>query len=106
MRLSAAAAAVSGRTSGGDPEFNGVSTDTRTLRAGDLFIALRGERYDGHAFLGQAKASGAVAAMVDRNYGGEFPMPVLVVEDSRLGLGMLAHDWRAHFSPRLVAVAG
>jgi UDP-N-acetylmuramoyl-tripeptide--D-alanyl-D-alanine ligase len=106
MRLSAAAASVSGRTSGGDPEFNGVSTDTRTLRAGDLFIALRGERYDGHAFLGQAKASGAVAAMVDRNYGGEFPMPVLVVEDSRLGLGMLAHDWRAHFSPRLVAVAG
>jgi UDP-N-acetylmuramoyl-tripeptide--D-alanyl-D-alanine ligase len=106
MRLSAAAAAVSGRTSGGDPEFNGVSTDTRTLRPGDLFVALRGERFDGHGFLGQAKASGAVAAMVDRKYSGEFPMPVLVVEDSRLALGTLARDWRARFSPRLIAVAG
>jgi UDP-N-acetylmuramoyl-tripeptide--D-alanyl-D-alanine ligase len=106
MRLSAAAAAVSGRTSGGDPEFNGVSTDTRTLRPGDLFVALRGERFDGHGFLGQAKASGAVAAMVDRKYRGEFPMPVLVVDDSRLALGMLARDWRARFSPRLIAVAG
>jgi UDP-N-acetylmuramoyl-tripeptide--D-alanyl-D-alanine ligase len=106
MRLSAAAAAVSGRTSGGDPEFNGVSTDTRTLRPGDLFVALRGERFDGHGFLGQAKASGAVAAMVDRKYGGEFPMPVLVVDDGRLALGTLACDWRARFSPRLIAVAG
>jgi UDP-N-acetylmuramoyl-tripeptide--D-alanyl-D-alanine ligase len=97
---------VSGRTSGGDPEFNGVSTDTRTLRPGDLFVALRGERFDGHGFLGQAKASGAVAAMVDRKYSGEFPMPVLVVEDSRLALGTLARDWRARFSPRLIAVAG
>jgi UDP-N-acetylmuramoyl-tripeptide--D-alanyl-D-alanine ligase len=106
MRLSAAAAAVSGRISGGDPEFNGVSTDTRTLRPGDLFVALRGERFDGHGFLGQAKAAGAVAAMVDRKYGGEFPMPVLVVDDSRLALGMLARGWRARFSPRLIAVAG
>jgi UDP-N-acetylmuramoyl-tripeptide--D-alanyl-D-alanine ligase len=97
---------VSGRTSGGDPEFDGVSTDTRTLRPGDLFVALRGERFDGHGFLGQAKASGAVAAMVDRKYSGEFPMPVLVVEDSRLALGTLARDWRARFSPRLIAVAG
>ena len=84
MRLSAAAAATSGRTSGGDPEFNGVSTDTRTLRPGDLFVALRGERFDGHGFLGQAKASGAVAAMVDRKYGGEFPMPVVVVVDTMI----------------------
>lgn len=106
MRLAAAAAAVSGRTSGGDPQFNGVSTDTRTLHPGDLFVALRGERFDGHGFLRQAKASGAVAAMVDRRYGGEFPMPVVVVEDSRLALGMLARDWRARFSPSLIAVAG
>jgi UDP-N-acetylmuramoyl-tripeptide--D-alanyl-D-alanine ligase len=106
MRLSAAAVATSGRTSGGDPEFNGVSTDTRTLRPGDLFVALRGERFDGHGFLGHAKASGAVAAMVDRNYGGEFPMPVVVVEETRLALGTLARDWRGRFSPRLIAVAG
>jgi len=106
MRLSAAAVFADGRTSGGDPVFTGVSTDTRTLSAGDLFVALRGERFDGHAFLDQAKAAGAAAAMVDAKHQGPFPLPVAVVEDTRLGLGRLATGWRQRFSPVLIAVTG
>jgi UDP-N-acetylmuramoyl-tripeptide--D-alanyl-D-alanine ligase len=106
MSLRDAALSVDGRTSGGDPVFTGVSTDTRTLKRGDLFVALRGERFDGHGFLGQAKAAGAVAAMVDRDYGGEFPMPVVVVEDTKLALGALARGWRALFAPVLIAITG
>jgi len=106
MTLTEAARAAGGRSAGGDPRFAGVSTDTRTLADGELFVALRGERFDGHAFLGAAKEKGAVAAMVDRRYDAEFPMPVLVVEDTKLGLGDLARHWRARFSPTLIAVAG
>ena len=106
MRLSEAAQALSARSAGGDPLFTGVSTDTRTLKDGDLFVALRGERFDGHAFLGAAKEKGAVAAMVDRAYDAEFPMPVAVVEDTKLGLGALAGHWRARFVPALIAVTG
>ncbi|MGQ0544359.1 MAG: UDP-N-acetylmuramoyl-tripeptide--D-alanyl-D-alanine ligase [Betaproteobacteria bacterium] len=106
MSLAEAARMAQGRTSGGDPVFSGVSTDTRTLRAGELFVALRGERFDGHAFLAQAKAAGAVAAMVDRAYGGEYPVPVIVVADTKLALGALAREWRERFSPALVAVTG
>ena len=106
MSLHDAARMADGRASGGNPVFGGVSTDTRTLRAADLFVALRGERFDGHAFLAQAKAAGACAAMVDRRYVGEYPMPVIVVEDTKLALGALARAWRSRFTPALIAVAG
>jgi UDP-N-acetylmuramoyl-tripeptide--D-alanyl-D-alanine ligase len=106
MSLAEAARMAEGRTSGGDPVFTGVSTDTRTLRAGDLFVALRGERFDGHAFLAQARAAGACAAMVDRGYGGVYPVPVIVVADTKLALGALARGWRARFTPALIAVTG
>ena len=106
MSLQAAAAVVAGRASGGDPTFTGVSTDTRTVRPGDLFVALRGERFDGHAFLEQAKKGGAVAAMVDPGYRAAPPMPVVLVDDTRLGLGALGRGWRQRFSPALIAVVG
>ena len=106
MSVSEAAALAGGRARGANPVFTGVSTDTRTLRAGDLFVALRGERYDGHAFLAQASAAGACAAMVDARHGGEAPMPAIVVEDTKLGLGALARGWRSRFHPALIAVTG
>lgn len=106
MSLAEAALLAQGRTSGGNPVFQGVSTDTRTLQARELFVALRGERYDGHAFLEQAKTAGACAAMVDRAYGGEYPMPVAVVADTKVALGALARGWRLRFAPALVAVTG
>ena len=106
MSLADAALMAQGRTSGGNPVFTGVSTDTRSLRAGDLFVALRGERFEGHDFLAQAKAAGACAAMVERAYRGEYPVPVIVVADTKLALGALARGWRSRFAPVLIAVTG
>jgi UDP-N-acetylmuramoyl-tripeptide--D-alanyl-D-alanine ligase len=106
MSLSEAARVLGGRTSGADARFTGVSTDSRSLRSGDLFIALRGERFDGHGFLKEAAAARAAAAVVDRSYAGEFPLPVAIVEDTRRALGDLARRWRTRFSPALIAVTG
>jgi UDP-N-acetylmuramoyl-tripeptide--D-alanyl-D-alanine ligase len=106
MSLRDAAEMISGRASGGDPTFTGVSTDTRTLRPGDLFVALRGENFDGHAFLEQASKGGAAAAIVDSAHAGAPPIPAIVVKDTKLALGSLARGWRAKFSPALIAVTG
>ena len=106
MKLSEASRVLGGRTSGSDPRFSGVSTDTRTLHAGDLFVALRGERFDGHGFLKTAAAAKAAAAVVDRNYAGEFPLPVAIVEDTRRALGDLARHWRSRFTLVLIGVTG
>ena len=106
MSLQDAALMVEGKVSGGNPDFTGVSTDTRTVRAGELFVALRGEKFDGHDFLDQAKKSGAVAAMVDRKLRGKAPLPVVVVDDTKLALGAMAKGWRSRFAPVLIAVTG
>jgi UDP-N-acetylmuramoyl-tripeptide--D-alanyl-D-alanine ligase len=106
MPLAEAAALLGGRVSGADARFVGVSSDTRTLRPGELFVALRGERFDGHSFLKQAAAAKAAAALVDRDYRGEFPLPVAIVDDTRLALGTLARAWRKRFAPSLIAIAG
>jgi UDP-N-acetylmuramoyl-tripeptide--D-alanyl-D-alanine ligase len=106
MQIAEAAAALGARTSGGDMLFTGVSTDSRSIRTGDLFVALRGERFDGHDFLKAAAAAGAAAAMVDAAYRGEYPLPALVVGDTRRSLGDLARYWRARFAPTLIAITG
>jgi UDP-N-acetylmuramoyl-tripeptide--D-alanyl-D-alanine ligase len=106
MRLTEAAQLLGARCSGADIGFGAVSTDSRALAGGELFVALRGERFDGHAFLAAAKAAGAAAAMVDERYSGPAPLPLIVVEDTRRGLGALARRWRARFSPVLVAITG
>ena len=81
-----------------------VHSDTRTLRAGDLFVALRGERFDGNDFLAQARASGAVAALAERGLGAE--MPGLRVIDTLAALQQLAAAWRARLDLPLIAVTG
>ena len=106
MRLAEAAAALGGRASGGDALFTGISTDSRSLREGDLFVALRGDRFDGHEFLKAAATARAAATMVDSRYHGEYPVPALVVEDTKRSLGDLARYWRARFQPALVAICG
>jgi UDP-N-acetylmuramoyl-tripeptide--D-alanyl-D-alanine ligase len=106
MRLAEAAAALGARASGADALFTGVSTDSRSIGAGDLFVALRGERFDGHEFLKAAAAAKAAATMVDSKFRGEYPLPALVVGDTRRSLGDLARYWRARFAPALVAIAG
>jgi len=86
----------------------GVSTDSRTVGAGELFVALRGGRFDGHRFLGDAVERGAKALMVDvQGSAGDLPrVPLLVVDDTTRGLGMLARVYRERFSIPVIAVAG
>jgi UDP-N-acetylmuramoyl-tripeptide--D-alanyl-D-alanine ligase len=107
MRLSEAAQALGARIAGADVGFEGVSTDSRSIARGQLFVALRGEVYDGHAFLAKAAAAGASAALVDGAFDASgAPLPLLVCEDTRRALGALAAHWRARFSPSLIAIAG
>jgi len=106
MSLAETAVVLGARLRGGDAPFEAVSSDSRTLARGALFVALRGERFDGHRFLDAARAAGAVGAIVDADYTGSEPLPVLVVGDTRQALRDLARHWRARFSPVLIAIAG
>jgi UDP-N-acetylmuramoyl-tripeptide--D-alanyl-D-alanine ligase len=82
-----------------------VHSDTRTLRPGDLFVALKGERFDGHDLLAQAKARGAAAALAQRGLA-EAGLPGLLVPDTQQALEQLAAGWRARFQLPLIAVTG
>ncbi|HET9643695.1 MAG TPA: UDP-N-acetylmuramoyl-tripeptide--D-alanyl-D-alanine ligase [Burkholderiaceae bacterium] len=82
-----------------------VHSDTRSLQPGDLFVALKGERFDAHDFLPQAKVSGAVAALAERGIV-EAGMPGLLVPDSLAALQQLAAGWRRRFQLPLIAVTG
>ncbi len=103
-RLSFAAAAMNGRLFGDDREFTGVSTDTRTLAAGDLFIALRGPNFDGADYLDRAAEQGAVAAVVSERR--ESVLPQIEVADTKLALGQLGATWRDRQDVMLVAITG
>lgn len=82
-----------------------VHTDTRSLRAGDLFVALQGERFDAHDFLPQAAAAGAVGAIAHHGLQ-EAGLAGVEVPDTLAALQQLAHDWRAQFTLPLIAVTG
>ena len=86
-----------------------VHTDSRSLQVGDLFVALRGERFDGNQFIAQAQAQGAVAVVCEASgeaQAAAHGLPALVVPDARIALGELAAGWRAQFSLPLIAVTG
>lgn len=83
----------------------GVSTDSRTVQAGDLFIPLRGPRFNGHDFLAQAAQRGASACLSEEVIAG-FPVPVIRVDDTLAALGALATAARRDFSGPVVAVTG
>ncbi len=103
-RLSFAAAAMNGRLHGDDCEFTGVSTDTRTIEAGDLFIALRGPNFDGADYLDRAAERGAVAAVVTERR--ESSLPQIEVADTKLALGHLGSTWRDRQDVTLVGITG
>jgi UDP-N-acetylmuramoyl-tripeptide--D-alanyl-D-alanine ligase len=107
MTLGEAAALVPGAALVGDGArtFERVHTDTRTLRAGDLFVALQGERFDAHDFLPQARAAGAVAALAARGIA-EAGLDGLVASDPLLALQQLATAWRDRFGGPVIAVTG
>ena len=94
MTLSQAATVLNGALQGEDRKFDAVTTDTRKITAGCLFVALKGERFDAHDFAGQAKENGAGALLVNRQL--DIDLPQIVVKDTRLAFGSLARctsDW-------------
>ena len=104
MPLSEAAQILDAKQWGADVIFRGVSTDTRTLSDGNLFVALKGRNYDGHDHIDQARRHGAVAAAVSRPSNEQIPL--LEVRDTRIALGELAAHWRSQFAIPLIAVTG
>lgn len=104
MQLSAAARCCDTVHRGADVMLHGVSTDTRRLRTGELYIALRGEHFDGHDFLAQAAERGAAAVMIDQNC--DTSLPALPVNNTRTAMGRLAACWRERFEVPVVAVTG
>ncbi|MCW9079687.1 MAG: UDP-N-acetylmuramoyl-tripeptide--D-alanyl-D-alanine ligase [Gammaproteobacteria bacterium] len=104
LRFSELAAMVDGRMLGADCEFDGVSTDTRTLRSGELFIALRGPNFDGHDYLQAAREGGAAGAMVEHIDRAD--MPLVEVADTLLGLGRLGQQWRLQRPARVIGITG
>lgn len=92
-----------------DARFDWVATDTRGELAGALFVALRGERFDGHDFVAEAARAGAAAALVERAWADRNPeagLPLLVVGDTRRALGRLAAAWRSRFDIPIVGITG
>ena len=105
----AMAATLVGEGAAATTTFTAVSTDSRSVAAGELFIALRGENFDGHQFVAAAGERGAVAAVVAADAAESLAgvgLPLLVVADTRLALGALAASWRSRFSLPLIAVTG
>ena len=89
---------------GGDTIFNGVTTDSRNVAKGQLFVALKGPNFDAHDFAGDVQQAGAAALLVERPL--DLPLPQLVVKDSLLALGQLAAYWRSRLSIPVIAVTG
>lgn len=105
MRLSDLVEPLSAEHIGGDAEFCSVSTDSRAIAPGQLFVALSGPRFDGHAYLAEVAAKGAVAALVERPVA-ETSLPQLIVADSRIALGQLATLNRNAFTGPVAAITG
>lgn len=93
-----------GQLVGENRAFSSVSTDTRTLQPGALFVALSGPNFDGHEFVAAAAARGAVAALVERPLTVELPQ--VVVPDPLAGLSAFAREWRRQFSIPVIGVTG
>ena len=92
MMMSQVAQALGTALHGRDVMMTGVSKDTRDIQAGDLYVALKGERFDGHQFVAEAKESGAVGALVSAPVA--LDLPQVQVDDTRIALGQLAAHWR------------
>lgn len=105
LQLSEVSAPLDARLIAGDARFSGVSIDSRAIQAGQLFIALTGPRFDGHDYLNEVAAKGAVAALVEREVP-DSTLPQLLVKDTRLALGQLGALNRAAFSRLVAAVTG
>jgi len=107
MRLSAAAASLGVPHQGQDAELFSVGTDSRAVTPGMLFVALKGERFDGHDYVREVLAAGAAGAMVERGWAAANPeLPLIPVIDTRVALGQLAAHWRNRFAIPLLGITG
>jgi len=104
MYLSQAAGMLDAKMIGKDVLFEAVSKDTRSIHRGDLYVAIKGERFDGHAFIAQAAAAGAVAALVSEIQ--DDALPQIQVADTRIALGALAAGWRRQYGGKVIAITG
>ncbi len=83
----------------------GITTDSRHIKPGDVFLALRGETFDGHEFVSQALEQGAIAAIVDAQFQSS-DLPLLIVEDTLRAYQSIAHWWRHQFKIPVIAITG
>ncbi len=105
LRLSELLAVLDARLVGADAAFTAVSTDSRKIEPGQLFIALTGPNFDGHDYLAAVAAKGALAALVEREVSG-VELPQLLVADARVALGQLGALNRQAYQGPLAAVTG
>ncbi len=105
MRLSDAAAMLGVPFNGTDAEVLRVSTDSRTIQPGDLFFALRGDKFDGGAYAARALQQGAVGVVLDARQAPEIATAIRV-NDTRLALGTLAAAWRQRFTLPVIGITG
>jgi len=104
MVLEQATKILNGSRVGENVNFSHISTDTRTLQSGDLYIALHGDLFDGHDYIKQAEQAGAAAVIVHKNI--KTDLPFIKVEDTRKALGMLAGAKREAFKGKVVGITG
>ena len=104
MMLSEIAKATNGSHVGADVEIASASIDTRAIQAGDLYVAIKGEQYDGNEFVNKAEQAGAIAAILNWNF--STSLPHILVDDTRLALAQLAGAWRDKSSAKIVGVTG
>ena len=104
MLMSQAAKALNAELIGTDRMFSAVSKDSRDIADGSLYVALKGDRFDGHEFVEQASAAGASGVLVSELQ--PVQLPQIRVNDTRLALGELAAYWRQQFIGKLAGVTG
>lgn len=104
MMLSEIAKALNATVIGEDVNVLSIGTDSRDIRAGQLFVALKGEHFDGNAYAADAITRGAAAAVISD--ADVEVSPAVLVGDTKAALGELAHYWRQKFSIPVVAVTG
>jgi len=104
LALSAIAALLNSKWQGDDVVITDVSTDTRTIKTGDLFIALSGDNFDANNFVATAAKQGAIAAIVTKKQAVDIPQ--IIVKDSRIALGLLGKMVREQVNPQVAALTG
>jgi len=105
MMMSQLAEALETKLIGQDVLMTGVSKDTRDIKSGDLYVALKGERFDGHQFVAEANAAGAAGVLVS-DLQTDNDVPQVHVSDTRIALGELAAYWRQKFTGKLIGITG